>query len=223
MISQGFVGKLQTRVHRLLERGLSKAEYRNILELGAGGLEHLQYTALTYDRYLATDIRYSKEEIQRLREANVLKDFVRVQLKLVDAESPRLNSLHFDLILATCVLIHLKNPEKALVAWKTLIKPGGEIAIYVPAEPGLFLRIGRRLFIRPKHRKLGIHNSDLLYAREHVTSFSVLNSLIREVFSDCQIKAAYWPIPILRSWNLNAAIVFTIRLPGPEIKFVQNK
>jgi SAM-dependent methyltransferase len=213
IISNGIVGFLQARIHTLVEANLSEDSYQHVLELGAGNLEHLKFISFNFSSYLATDIRFTTAEISRLKESNPQIDLQRISLAMLDAESPNLPSQSFDLILATCVLIHLSSPENALVSWRELTRPGGQIAIYVPAEPGLFLRFGRRLLIRPKHKKLGISNSDLLYAREHVTSFYVLNSLIREIFSDCRIETSYWPNPLLKSWNLNAAAVFTITLP----------
>jgi SAM-dependent methyltransferase len=213
IISSGAVGRLQKRIHKQIERDLMQSDYDDILEFGAGNLEHLSFSDLSYNTYFASDIRYTRTEIGLLKEANPGLDFTRVRLGLVNAENPGNFDTKFDLIIATCVLIHLRNPESALRRWKELVRAGGELAIYVPAEPGLFLRIGRKLLIQRKHKRHGISNSDLLYAREHVSSFYVLSTLIKEVFSDSKIRVRYWPFGLFRSWNLNAAAVFTIKIP----------
>lgn len=213
ILGSGLIGKFQQFIHTHLEKDLSAAHYSEILELGAGGLEHLKMSRLKYNIYYATDIRYSSNEILNLKKFNTELNLEKVKLIYLDAEMPNLDEKKFDLIIATCVLIHLRDPEIALIQWKKLTKPGGELAIYVPTEPGIFLRLGRRFLIKPKHRKFGIENSDLLYAREHISSFYILNSLIKEVYKNCQIKIRYWPFNFIKSWNLNAAAVYTITIP----------
>ncbi len=108
-------------------------------------------------------------------------------------------------------MIHLKNPETALLNWKSLIKKGGELVIYVPCKPGMILRLGRRIAVTPKHRKIGILNYHLICAREHRTSLNVLNEYIKEVFAEDRIKIHTWPIMAFKVWNFNLAYVYHIK------------
>lgn len=214
VLNAGFIGKLQNMVHRLLERDLRKRYYSSIFEFGAGNLEHLKYTKLDYSRYVASDIRLTKSSIRFLVKENPNLNFHCIELLKVDAQKPNNLNEKFDLILATCVLIHLRDPESAVSTWKKMLKDSAEIAIYVPCEPGLLLRLGRFLFIKRKHRQNGILNSDLLYAREHLTSFVNCNTYIKEVFADFDIKVRYWPFWFIKSWNLNIFAIFTVYRDG---------
>jgi SAM-dependent methyltransferase len=129
----------------------------------------------------------------------------------MDAQNPNIEKASFDLLIATCLLIHLNDPEKALNEWRNMVKQGGELVIYVPCDPGLLIRVSRNLIVRTKNRKHGCEDYELICAREHKSSLHVLDRYIKNIFNADSIKISTWPIPKLYLWNLNLAYIYTIK------------
>lgn len=213
IFSKGILGFLQRQIHHKLDRQFEVVEFDSILEVGAGKLEHLVAgTKLSVGRYLATDIRFSnKDSLISKLPLHSLK-IGEVSLEDVDAQKLPYGDDSFDGLIATCLLIHLKDPEAALLEWRRVVENGGEIVIYVPCEPGLMLRLGRQLAVIPKHLRFGHSQYKLLCAREHISSINILNVYIKNVFHLDKIKVSTWPIPLLRSWNLNLAYFYHIKV-----------
>ncbi len=213
MLNTGIVGQLQKKVHNLIDAPLMRDNYEKILELGAGDLVHLSQFSKKFEFYEVTDLRFSKKKIQELRK-KVKTDFADVNNKVtfseLDAQNGDITENSQDLIIATCLLIHLNSPQVALKKWKRGLRKNGELVIYIPCDPGMLLRLSRFFFTKPKQRRAGISNPSLLYALEHVTSFEVLKQLVNYEFEDFRIDVKYWPFPLIRSWNLNLFAIFHI-------------
>ena len=212
VLGTGLLGTIQSYIHRFMNSTLQKTSYGSVLEVGAGSLEHLR-TVDNFDfmNYVASDIRYDDERlIQQLEDKLPSKSKGKVKLEFGNAESLIYSDNSFDLLIATCLLIHLPNPEAALKEWRRVLKPGSELVIYVPCEPGLALRVGRRLAVLPKHRKLGFNDYSLVCAREHISSLPILAELIKHTFKADKVKIHTWPIPQFRFWNLNLAYFYHI-------------
>lgn len=210
VLTTGSLGYVQRRIHRLLDdlwiSRISKpiSDVR-ILEVGAGELEHLREFKYDIKSYLSTDIRVPKGNNELLSK-NGKFDF-----KLMDAENIDFEE-SFDVVIASCLLIHLKNPLKALEAWKKALKPGGILVIYVPTDPGILIRALRKMFVSPKHKKSGNYEYELVLAKEHVSSLWVLNQYIKKVFVKEDVKIRRWPFRFFPSWNLNLAYIYVIKL-----------
>jgi ubiquinone/menaquinone biosynthesis C-methylase UbiE len=213
VLNTGIVGQLQKKVHNLIDAPLMRDNYEKILELGAGDLVHLSQFSKKFEFYEVTDLRFSKKKIQELRK-KVKTDFADVNNKVtfseLDAQNGDITENSQDLIIATCLLIHLNSPQVALKKWKRGLRKNGELVIYIPCDPGMLLRLSRFFFTKPKQRRAGISNPSLLYALEHVTSFEVLKQLVNYEFEDFRIDVKYWPFPLIRSWNLNLFAIFHI-------------
>jgi ubiquinone/menaquinone biosynthesis C-methylase UbiE len=215
-LTTGLLGNIQRSIHKRLDSVFENRFYNQVIEVGAGSLEHLTASKkLNFDSYIATDIRYESQEITE----NLLNNLdhslrEKVRLEFADAQKLEFQSRSFDALIATCLLIHLKEPENALQEWRRVVKEGGELNIYVPCEPGLLLRAGRRLAVVPKHRRLGFHDYELVCAREHVSSINVLDTLIHYVFRKDNITIRTWPIPKFHFWNLNLAYIYHIKVSG---------
>ena len=213
IFSKGILGFLQRQIHHKLDRQFEEDEFDSILEVGAGKLEHLVAgTKLSVGRYLATDIRFTNKDLLISKLPLHSLKIGEVSLEDVDAQKLPYEDDCFDGLIATCLLIHLKDPEAALLEWRRVVKNGGEIVIYVPCEPGLMLRLGRQLAVIPKHLRFGHSQYKLLCAREHISSINILNVYIKNVFDLDKIKVSTWPIPLLRSWNLNLAYFYHIKV-----------
>ena len=209
ILSSGLLGRIQLRVHGILDKTLARDHYEKILEVGAGDLEHYSNFRLSYSEYWATDIRIS----QGYEVASNVSSEKNSILKVLHADAQNLNfsENHFNLLLATCLLIHLPFPERALKEWRRVTQDGGEIVIYVPCDPGVLIRISRILFVLPKHLLNNSRNYKILCAKEHISSLHVLNALIKDTFKKDQITIKRWPFRLL-GWNLNLAYVYHIKL-----------
>jgi SAM-dependent methyltransferase len=97
-----------------------------ILEIGCSGGPLLQvlresgYTNLT-------GIDLSPEAVALCRERNL------GEVRVMDAQRPDFPPASFDVITASDVLEHLADAGRAVAAWRTLLRPGGTVLIWVPA------------------------------------------------------------------------------------------
>lgn len=194
--SKGFLSILWKYPHRLMEKPFKNNSKKRILELGAGEGEHLQFVKQNFNEYLLTDI--DKKRLDKI----IIEDPQRVSTKKVDASRLPFGDNTFDRVVATCLIAHLSDPEKAMSEWRRVLKPGGNLSIYVPCEPGFALRLFRKLFTAPKAKKLGFEGFNLYIARDHVNdAFRILNLLV-EIFREDSVKLVFRPF-YFRTWYLN--------------------
>lgn len=210
--NEGAVGFVSKIVHHSLEKwpysnikhnGISsitnQAEYQ-ILEVGSGHGQHVKYVKTKFTSYFQTDFR--PEMIEEHANENVIT--VR---ESINAEALPYKDETFDRVIATCLLIHLKEPEAALKEWMRVLKLGGVMTVYVPNEPGLLLRLLQATTTRRKQKKLGIPATYLHY-KEHPFSYPYLISIIKQNFDKPSIRK--FPF-IFGPWDLNIWTVITIK------------
>lgn len=111
----GAVGLVSRFLHHSLEsygyvvrcnRLLRRSDLLKILEVGAGG-QHARYLRHSFDRLIECDIR--PENIPNVADdSRIVKEF-----KTVDAHNLPYADNCFDRLIATCLLAHLSDPEKA--------------------------------------------------------------------------------------------------------------
>jgi ubiquinone/menaquinone biosynthesis C-methylase UbiE len=201
--SDGILSLLWKYPHRVMEKPFRTNSGLRILELGFGEGEHFGFVAADYAEFFATDL--DVERLERVRD----KLPENVFMQKCDASRIPFVDQSFDRVIATCLIAHLENPEESLREWRRVLKPGGRLTIYVPCEPGLALRLFRRLFTAPKAKRLGFEGFNLYIARDHINdSFRVLN-LAAEVFSEDSFRQVFRPFPI-RSWYLNLFCVIQV-------------
>lgn len=119
-----------------------------------------------------------------------------------------------DRLIATCVLIHLSEPEAALENWKRVVKPGGHVSIYVPCEPGILLRLAQNITSKRKIERLGL-DYRLAHYREHSRHLPYLRDLINHSFQSDKVQWRSHPIPYL-GWNASLWYVVTIQLESTK-------
>jgi ubiquinone/menaquinone biosynthesis C-methylase UbiE len=190
--------------HRIVEQRMISNGEKDILEIGAGNGEHIPFVKPHYNSYHAVDIRPSKE-LQSLANDKV----VVAKADVENLEFFRDDS--FDRVIAMCLLAHLRDPEKALSEVERVVKPGGLVQIYLPCEPGLLLRLFRKLVTSPAVSRMGYQGFDLFMAREHRNSITNLLALIEYRFSKSQIEKKRRPFPFF-GWNLNLFYLIEIRV-----------
>lgn len=206
IFGNGTIGWMAGIAHRFMEKPLDKKTFTNVLELGAGNGQHRKYVRHDFSRYIETDLRITPQD-EHHTEVAPGKIVERKHLNAEDLET--FDTESFDRIIATCLLIHLPNPEKALIEWRRVAKPGGILTIYVPTEPGLMLRVFRSLTTKRKAHKLGLDHSAVHY-REHRNMWIFINLLINEIFGGDKIKRRRFPHSLL-TWNLALFDVYEIK------------
>ena len=197
--AKGIMGYLSSYPHKLLEKRFPSNDKFVILELGCGQNEHFTFVAKDFSRYYALDL---VEPRQNPTHPNY--EFIEASATLIPLESSSV-----DRVVLTCLLLHLKDPENVLLEIKRVLKSSGFVSIYIPTEPSFLLRLFRSISSKRHARKLGYEGYDLFIARDHITYFSRILTLIRYHFDDFDISIRYRPffIPL---WNLNALCVIQI-------------
>ncbi len=201
LLGDGCVGKLANFIHWKIESGVASDSYfPQVLEVGSGNGEHLKWVKHKYDKYIESDIRLRNDSQKQEK----------VFRKVLNAEClVEIKSESIDRLVATCLIVHLTNPENALMEWRRVVNSkNGEVTIYVPCEPGFLLRLVRYLTTRRKASKLGYNHLSIHY-REHRNSWILSNLLISEVFSGWSIRRKRFPFGFL-SWNFSLFDVYHI-------------
>jgi len=203
ILNTGSVGFVSNIVHKILEPKPTTEIFNKVLEVGAGHGQHLKFVKHQYSEYFETDFR--KENLpERSSESKVIS---------LEADATNLADFEdssIDRVIATCLIVHLTDPEVALLEWRRVCVSGGVISIYVACEPGVLLRFLRRFTTVRKAKKHGLDHLKFHY-REHITFFSRIDMLIDEVFENDKITKKYWPF-IIPAWNLNLGVVYQIRV-----------
>jgi 2-polyprenyl-3-methyl-5-hydroxy-6-metoxy-1,4-benzoquinol methylase len=118
----------QGRRHILRRLVLSAMPNRDgrVLEIGcSGGMLIRQLESDGYRHVVGIDI--SPEAIEKCRRTGVENAMV------MDGQRPGFSAESFNLITASDVLEHLRDPTGALKAWHTLLRPQGMLIVFVPA------------------------------------------------------------------------------------------
>jgi phosphatidylethanolamine/phosphatidyl-N-methylethanolamine N-methyltransferase len=203
VLNTGIVGVVSNITHKQLEKPFDANRYfSKVLELGAGHGQHLKFVKHGFEEYFESDLRIGNLPNRGRPNIN--------QIELDAADLSIFPDATFDRIIATCLLIHLPDPESAIKQWRAKAVSGGFISIYVPCEPGIVLRALRYITTQRKSSKMGLKHYSQHY-REHITYFSRIHLLINETFSEDKIGFSYFPLK-LHSWNLNLWVIYQIQI-----------
>lgn len=212
--ASGCLGQANGRIHWALERQRNGGDYPVTIELGAGNFEHTVHVQHDWRTYIATDIRTPP-----------LKRVVDLTSKFADREFVFLNAnalnLPFpdgfaDRVVAGCLMIHLVDPMEAIGEWQRVCSRNGVIDFLVPCDPGIALRLFRRLVSEREAARYGVSPMEyrIVNAIEHLSPFSRVLAMTRaSIEPERTLKVKYFPLPWLPFWNLNAFAVFSI---GPR-------
>ena len=189
IFGSGIVGKIAGFVHWLIEYSYKENRYfGTVLEVGSGEGQHFKFIKHNFDLYIETDIR---ESIDQPINSKVKKMLSNAE----DLDGIESNSV--DRLIATCILVHLLEPEKALQNWSRVVKKGGQLSIFVPTEPSILLRFFR-FFVTSR-----------IHYREHRNMWILCDLLIRENFHESKIKSRKFPFNFL-PWNLRLFDIYEI-------------
>ena len=180
--------------------------YDSVLEVGAGQGEHRPFVKHQYGNYIETDLRIKNGNTKIHND----QELFRINSNAEDLAEIKSNSV--DRLIATCILVHLANPEKALNNWKRVVRSSGCLTIFVPTEPGMVLRLFRILVTSRKAKKLGLDHKSIHY-QEHRNMLIYCNILIYEVFKGSRIRHRRYPLKFL-TWNFRLFDVYHIEMKG---------
>jgi SAM-dependent methyltransferase len=207
IFGKGIVGLFARTVHRIIEFPYKKNVcYDSVLEVGAGQGEHRPFVKHQYKNYIETDLRIQKNKTPVINDQEVIR---------INSDAENLNEIQsnsIDRLIATCILVHLLNPDKALTNWKRVVTSRGSLTIFVPTEPGIVLRLFRFLVTSRKAKKLGLDHKSIHY-REHRNMWIYCNILIYDIFKGSRIKHRKYPLKFL-AWNFRLFDVYHIEMKG---------
>ncbi|MGZ3883607.1 MAG: methyltransferase domain-containing protein [Bacteroidia bacterium] len=110
----------------ILKLFASKNRDLKILDVGcAGGALLLDLKAIGFTNVYGVDV--SEKAVEVCKQRGVPHAFV------MDGHAPEFEESSFDIIIASDSLEHLKDDMLALHNWNKLLKPGGELFVFVPA------------------------------------------------------------------------------------------
>lgn len=203
-------------IDRLIESRVERFEDMKILELGASSGEHLRYVDKEpkWHSYIGLDINpgiSDPELYANLMNNESSSNLPNITFVKGSAENLPFEDNSFDLIIATCLLAHVRDAEKVLQEARRVVKDNGQITIGLPTDPGILNRLIKKIFTYPKMKRLGILNPKLEYAREHINAVGNLVELIKFNFSDDLLELRFFPF-IVRSWNLNLVVIMNCKV-----------
>ena len=127
---------------------VGKLDQSVILEVGAGNGELFVHVNQDFKKYYMTDIStWGKNEIELITKVDD-----RVVFEVQNVEKLSYPNDYFDRVIITCVVAHLTEPFIALEELRRVVKPEGLISIFVSTDPGIFLRIIRKIITNRKKK-----------------------------------------------------------------------
>ena len=191
----GVIGFYSRLVHRLMDRPFRGQRTPVVLEVGAGAGQHAPYTSTTFDTYYQTDANADLIDQQHSADDRIIPLVANAEdLSGFDTHS-------VDRLVATCLLAHLDRPEQALQEWRRVVRPGGSISVYLPAEPGILLRFLRHAAVAPKSKRFGQDHLSIVY-RDHRNHYPGMRQMIRLAFPEDEIRRRRFPTRWL-GWNFS--------------------
>jgi ubiquinone/menaquinone biosynthesis C-methylase UbiE len=199
----GFPGIGMRKTHRDIESKFKKEDiFSTVCEVGSGQGRHLPFVRHAFEKYIMVDIR----------PINLKTSDNRIETLQADATSLPLNENSVDRLLGMCLLPHLSDPGAALEEWRRVVKNQGQISIFLSCDPGLLIRINRKLIMNRIMKKRGFNEYILLNALEHRNHFASLAQMVFETFKNDTLSIKRYPINFIQSWNFNAYWIIQIKV-----------
>ena len=206
--SGGLTGWGYRKTHVDIERHPSARSARQILEIGAGAGEHLQYVQSEFERYVMVDLRSAPDNLSGPsgREISWLQ---------ADAADDIFAPDSFDRVISMCVLHHVSDVSLVLANISGWLRPGGTFSLFLPSDPGFLNRMNRRLVVNRRAKRVGVSDYPLIWSREHRNHYWSIRTQILDVFSNFTFQVRYWPFRVPAA-DLSLYSVWHISKPQPE-------
>jgi phosphatidylethanolamine/phosphatidyl-N-methylethanolamine N-methyltransferase len=207
---QGFMKRYHNYTHRSLEKGLQSGCFPSVLEVGANTGEHFPFVVHSFQKYIASDIRYSESgEVDYWTPTACEK----IEFCYADIQKLPFEEKTFDRVIVTCVLHHVQDEMSALKELKRVTKPGGTVSVLLSSDPSLMYRMAWNLTSRKKLIKSGSKNPHLQHALEHQGSSFHISQLLYHVFAEDMISERRYPLSGL-PLDLSLFSVIQIKIKG---------
>lgn len=210
--SDGCLGDAAAIMHKKLENGRSNNYFPVTLELGSGAFQHYKHVRHRHDLYIASDLRVPSE-----CNLNAFLKSARPKTSALFLQADALHIPHrehsIDRIVATCLILHLPDPYSAIREWQRVCRPNGVIDFLVPCDPGIGVRMFRRLISERTAMRYGVSRNQyrLVNALEHVNGLPRVRALALAALEEGrELKINFFPWRWTPSWNLNAFAIFSI-------------
>ena len=210
---KGNGGRATNYYHRLMELDSKDKTFHDVLEVGAGSGEHLNFVKHDFINYYLTDnvLPPTSPELGALildyKNQNKI-----VHIEAQDVQNLAFSSATFDRVIATCLLHHVPHPAKALEELRRVTKNSGSITIYLPADPGLLYRFSQ-FFVSTLSLRKSFSMAEIRYLRasEHRNHVSSIAGLIHGIFANDLIKKRAFP-RFNMGWNTSLFEIYTIEV-----------
>ncbi|MFI5425628.1 class I SAM-dependent methyltransferase [Aeromicrobium sp. UC242_57] len=162
-------------MHRAMEARLGPGDtFDRVLEVGGNRGEHVPYVRHAFTQYVLSDLFMPD-----------VPDSIdpRVTAEAADVQDLPYEDGEFDRLVATCLLHHVPDPFAALREMRRVVRPGGNITILLPTDPGLGYRTAQRVTSGRSARNKGIGDFfKLVHAVDHLNHFDSISRQIDYVF-----------------------------------------
>jgi SAM-dependent methyltransferase len=178
----------------------------SILEVGANIGEHIPYVSHNWKSYVATDIRSpSKNNLELIKNLGA-------SFKIADVENLPFADGEFDRVISTCLLHHLKNPDKGLREMRRVLKNQGSLSILLPNDPGVLYRKLWNLTTLRKAKEKSLGSATVInHERQHRNHYLDLKILIEENFKNDKIRIIGFPF-VFQNYSLNVlSVVYIVK------------
>ncbi|QWD44504.1 class I SAM-dependent methyltransferase [Polynucleobacter paneuropaeus] len=205
--------------HKALEKSRpASLNYETVIELGCGGMQHLEYVKHGFQKYIGIDRNFGlsvadenfkiHKTVESLNNSSDLVVGLEADLNLTD-----LSSLYgtADRVVVTCLLLHMPDAGKFLTLIKNLLKPDtGVFDLLLPVDPGLMVDLYRFFISRPQSKRLGCTTFDLVSALEHKASYKSLYTYMFWFWRGFSLRARAYPFGKILPVSFNAYIIFSL-------------
>lgn len=208
----GVMGRAALLQQRELEKHRKGQVFPVTLELGSGNFQHYPHVLHERSRYIASDIRVPNGS-QLYQDIKAGRGPEELEFLESDACNIPLLTGSVDRVVATCLLLHLDDPVKAIIEWQRVCKSSGVIDFLIPCEPGLALRFFRVLVSERTAMRNGVSREQfrVVNALDHKSSLPRALALAKLALSPGRkMKVRYYPFRFLRSWNMNFFVVVSL-------------
>lgn len=201
---EGLQGLGNSIIDRIVERYVRRSPGAHILEIGASSGEHFKFVCPEprIGSYTSVDLMPCATDPQL---ALTLRGLRLMDFVAGDATQLPFPDSTFDLVVSTCVLAHVKDPEAVFQDLRRVVRSSGQIVIGMPCDPGMLNRAIKSVVTYRQMRDSGVENPKLIYAREHINPIHNLIELAFESFRDDEVTFRYFPFKI-PTWNFNLMV-----------------
>lgn len=210
IFGEGIGASAVRRTHATMEKGWEGgAHFKKVLEVGSGKGEHLEFVKHGFDEYVMLDLR--KTALNPKWNSDL-----RIKTVEGNAESLPFRTGEFDRVISTCLLHHVENPELVFSEVDRVLSQNGTATIFLSCDPGLAVRILRKLTVARSAKKKGFDGYNLMISRDHRNHFGSLLEMAKFVFRKRNFNVKFYPFGI-NSWNLNGYAIITVKKRTDEL------